>query len=281
MRRYAEHVATLVKRVCRSQQRTAFLARLNNERSRADTRDNAVSLVKIRRKRPRAREQLAYQRAAACNYLALQRRVLGRIVHEHSAGEHTDSPPTRIERGTVSRGISADGETAHDSNTHFRERSAYPHCGSFAVFRDVPRAYRRNAYLLVESFKTSADEQQYRRIFNIPQQLGIFVIVKSNYADIVFAALLEDRAYRSHTYLFGTLFLLIAQKREFSVAYHSRGKSCVAAALCEYLNGFRVVRLHYEQQPQPYLNGTFRHMYSSVLPYFPCENNKLRCQKKY
>ena len=82
-------------------------------------------------------------------------------------------------------------------------------------------------------------------LFNIFSGLGIFVIVKSNYADIVFAALLEDRAYRSHTYLFGTLFLLIAQKREFSVAYHSRGKSCVAAALGEYLNGFRVVRLIY------------------------------------
>ena len=111
--RHGEHVASLLERRSRGDERTALLACLDDDDRARQSADDAVAKRKEPRLRRRAGHALADDRAVLLD-VARERRVLGRIDHVKSRSEHGDGDAARRQRAAMRRGIDAARETADD-----------------------------------------------------------------------------------------------------------------------------------------------------------------------
>src|SRR5919197_4338099 len=84
---HGEHVASLLERRARGDQRTALLARLDDHDGARQSADDAVAKRKQPRLRRRAGHALAEDRAVLLD-VTRERRMLGRIDHVESRSEH-------------------------------------------------------------------------------------------------------------------------------------------------------------------------------------------------
>ncbi len=111
--RHGEHLPPLVERKVGRDQRTAPLARLDDDRRRAEAGDDAVARREAPRRRRDARRVLRDDQACVGD-AARELRVRGRVVAIDAAAEHGDGRALGLERTAVGLGVDAAREAADD-----------------------------------------------------------------------------------------------------------------------------------------------------------------------
>ena len=140
--RHCEHVAALLEREVGRDERAAPLARLDDDRRRAETGDDPVARREAPRRRLDARLVLGDDEARLADP-ARQLGVRRRVVAVDPAAEHGDRRAAAVERAAMRLAVDAPRHPAHDDETRSgqlaRERAR-----DRAAVRRSTRARRRS-----------------------------------------------------------------------------------------------------------------------------------------
>ena len=134
---YGQHVASLLERTARGDERAALLSRFDDDDGSSQAADDAVAEGEEPAPRPCARHQLGRD-AAAHLYLSSERRVLGRVDDIDSRSEDADRASAGLERSAVRGRIDTPSQAADDSQPGGREIAGQ-------LLRHIERVRRRAA----------------------------------------------------------------------------------------------------------------------------------------
>src|SRR5205823_859621 len=134
---YGQHVASLLERTSRGDERAALLSRFDDDDGASQAADDAVAEGKEPAPRLCARHQLGRD-AAAHFYFSSERRVLGRVDDIDSRSEDADRASAGLERAAVRGRIDTPSQAADDSQPGGREIAGQ-------LLRHIERVRRRAA----------------------------------------------------------------------------------------------------------------------------------------
>src|SRR6184192_1137546 len=174
--RDAEHLASLLARHARRDQRAAALRRLNHNDAEAKAADDAIAHRKPTRQRQRPVLGLGDNGARRGDRLR-QLRVLGRIDPVQSRCHDGDRWTPPLQGAPVRRGIDATGQPADHHHPGIGQVARQAVGGAPAVRGRVPRADDRDHRL---GWELPPDEEPRRRVMDLLEPRRIIGIVEPN-----------------------------------------------------------------------------------------------------
>ena len=169
--RHRQHVAPLLERGFRRDERAALQRRLDDDDGAREAADDAIAQREMPRARRRAGRELADNRAAFED-LPRERGVLRRVDHVGAAPQNRDRAPRSVEGAAMGRGVHAAGQSADHYQTGIRQLPSEPRRDRDASRRRRPRADDRDRGA-VERLRAAPDPQHDRRVRKLTKPLRI------------------------------------------------------------------------------------------------------------